>query len=79
MLMVQLMHRSDGWLRMVPDRDNDVTWWKWKFTSGRWQGHYAMVRGDKYQPLAAVSILLRKLASIDLCFERPSKDTYFSD
>ena len=73
----ELLRRDDGWLRIAPDSDGKVVWWKWKITKGKWAGHYAMVRGFVEQHEEALTVLNRKLANIDLGYDRPSRDTYY--
>jgi len=72
-----LLLRDDGWLRIVPDGDQKTVWYKWKFTRGKWSNHYVMVRGEQYQHGLALSLLSKKLAGVDLGYDRPSQDRYY--
>lgn len=68
--------RNDGWLRLVPDCEGQVHW-KWRFTSGRWAGHYVYFLQTVYQTAEeAFAGLARKLDSVDVGGLRPSKDDY---
>lgn len=75
--MRDILLRTDGWLRVVPDENGKVVWYKWKFTRGTWQGHYVMVRGDQYQHGVSLRVLRGKLEHVDLGYARPTKDSYF--
>lgn len=72
-----LLRRDDGWLRVAPDIDGKVVWWKWKITRGKWAGHYVMVRGFVDQQDEAMDVLNRKLANVDLGYDRPTRDSYY--
>lgn len=72
-----ILDREDGWLRIVPDHDQKVLWVKWKYTRGRWRGHYIMVRMGIYEHGLAASMLLRKLNDVDLGQARPTLDSYY--
>lgn len=37
----RLLLTGGGWLRMVPDLEGAI-WCKWRYTSGRWDGHYSL-------------------------------------
>lgn len=77
LLMATLLDRRDGWLRVVPDGDGKVVWWKWKFTTGPFAGHYAMVRGEQDQHTEAMQVLARKLRAIDHGTSKPTRDSYY--
>lgn len=66
--------RTDGWLRMVPDRDSDAVWLKWKFTSARWPNHYVMVRAQSWQMPFAFLELKRKVVEVDQGERAPTLD-----
>lgn len=76
-LLATVLDRDDGWLRVVPDRDAPVVWWKWKFVHGPHAGGYVMVRGAQDQHIEALRVLARKLRSVDVGSLRPTKDTYY--
>lgn len=73
----ELLIRDDGWLRVVPDGDGKVVWWKWKFVRGNHAGCYCMVRGFAHQHEEAMLILCKKLAYVDAGYERPTRDSYY--
>jgi hypothetical protein len=66
----------DGWLRCVPT-DDGVTFLKWKFTSGRWAGHYVMYRQEGENHLQAFGGLLMKVEAVRMGVARPSVDKFY--
>jgi len=76
-LLHTLLCRTDGWLRVVPDGDGKLVWWKWKFTAGKHAGCYAMVRGEQDQHTESLRVLARKLRAIDEGSSRPTRDSYY--
>lgn len=76
-LLATILDRRDGWLRIVPDGDGKVCWFKWKFTTGPWAGFYAMVRGERDQHGESLRVLARKLNDIDGGFSKPTRDSYY--
>lgn len=77
MALLDLLRRDDGWLRVAPDTDGKVVWWKWKITRGKWSGHYVMVRAFVDQHEEAMGVMLRRLQNVDLGYERPTRDSYY--
>lgn len=76
-LLASVLQRDDGWLRIVPDGDGKVIWWKWKFIHGKHAGHYVMVRGEQAQNVESLRVLARKLAQVDRGESRPTRDSYY--
>lgn len=76
-LLATVLCRDDGWLRVVPDGDGKVVWWKWKFTAGHYAGHYVMVRGEQDQHTQSLKLLARKLRSVDHGESKPTRDSYY--
>lgn len=70
--------RSDGWLRLIPDRDNDAVWLKWKFTSRKWPNHYVMVKGHSWQMAFILLELQRKVQEVELGERNPTLDRPYS-
>ena len=69
--------RQDGWLRVVPDYDAARLYWKWKYTAGRYDGHYVMYVGDMGDMNSAVVGLLEKIEKADIGELKPTKDKYY--
>ena len=69
-----LCTRHDGWLRVVPDRDTELVFWKWKFTRGIWSGYYIMVRCMYWEEALAVQLLVDKLLEVDAGYRNPTPD-----
>lgn len=57
----ELVSRDDGWLRIVPQDWGRVTFYKWKFTSGRFDGHYVMWRDTDHDPAASLAGLVCRI------------------
>jgi len=75
----RLFSRADGWLRAVPDFDTGRLYVKWKFTAGRYAGHYVMAVHTLWSFDEAVSTLLDKLDAVDSGARRPTRDNYYGD
>jgi hypothetical protein len=69
-----LLQRDGGWLRVVPRRDEDVVYWKWKYTDGPHMNHYVMVRTSKTEVLLGLRELAHKLDRVDDGVLRPTLD-----
>lgn len=68
--------RGDGWLRIVPALTGEVHW-KWRFTSGRWAGHYVYWAQTKFEgATSAWTGLAGKLDLVDEGQLKPSRDVY---
>lgn len=76
-LLAALLDRRDGWLRVVPDGDGKVVWWKWKFTTGPYAGFYVMVRGEQDRHIESLSTMARKLNAVDVGSSKPTRDSYY--
>lgn len=76
-IMLEIFSGCDGWLRAVPS-DEGTTYWKWKFTTGRWPNHYVMYRQYPFEPLLqALYGLADKVAAVRDGCEKPVKDKYY--
>lgn len=71
-----LVDRADGWLRVVPERDGNSVFIKWKFTHGLWDGHYVLAVTTRFSIAAGFATLLEKLEDVDRGRRRPTKDHY---
>jgi hypothetical protein len=68
--------RGDGWIRIVPALTGEVHW-KWRFTSGKWEGHYIYWCQTKYEGAwSAWTGLAGKLDLVDEGMLKPSRDVY---
>lgn len=77
--LFHLSHRDDGWLRVVPDEDNQTLWLKWKFTRGRWEKHYVMAKVQLERIEEGLQLLVHKLHMIDLGDKKPSVDRLYGE
>lgn len=75
--LATLYCRDDGWLRMVPQDHGKTVYWKWKFTRGRWAGHYIMWRDDEFHPSGSLVGLVAKLGAVDAGEHKPILDQYY--
>jgi hypothetical protein len=71
-----LARRGDGWLRFIPNEDR--IHFKWKFTRGPWEGHYAYVCGYPGSEARMLNALIVQLAAIDGGGVKPAKDRLHS-
>lgn len=71
---VVLALRDDGWLRVSPDGQLDSVYIKWKFTRGRWAGHYVMVRILAYDIDEGLDILVSKVQLVEQGQMKPTRD-----
>ena len=74
-----LLMRDDGWLRLVPAADGKTLYLKWKFSRGKWSGHYVMAVVEVWQWDYGLSLLADKLEAVDLSVKIPTKDTPYDD
>lgn len=78
-VLLRLLGIGGGWVRLVPDEDL-IVWCKWRYTSGRWAGHYSLARWDPQQSdLAdALEALERKVigAMAPVPTHKPTPDRY---
>ena len=77
--LLSLVTREDGWLRIVPGRDTEQVYIKWKFTHGRWTRHYVMAVVQYWQMGYGLSLLVDKLDAVDEGTLKPTLDTPFQD
>lgn len=75
-LLCSLVARDDGWLRVAPDPLDDKLYFKWKFTRGRWAGHYVMSVVRISEVTIGLRLLDIKLTKVESGTFRPSLDTY---
>lgn len=64
--------RDDGYLRLIPDGEGKYIYLKFKYTRGRFIGHYAFVSG---YPDDAAGLLWRLRAQIDSHYNDTVKPT----
>jgi hypothetical protein len=77
--LLSLVTREDGWLRIVPARDSESVYIKWKFSRGPWSRHYVMTVVQYWQMGYGLSLLLDKLEAVDSGSFKPTQDTAYSD
>lgn len=77
--LLSLVTRDDGWLRIVPARDSDSVYIKWKFSRGPWSRHYVMAVVQYWQMGYGLSLLLDKLDAVDSGAFKPTQDTVYSE
>jgi hypothetical protein len=77
--LLSLVTRDDGWLRIVPARDSESVYIKWKFSRGPWSGHYVMTVVQYWQMGYGLALLVDKLDAADEGTFKPTKDTAYSD
>lgn len=74
-VMQALAGRDDGWLRFIPADGGKYLYIKWKFTSGKFEGHYCFVSGHAY---LFAKLLCKLEQQIEDAYDgkvRPTKDT----
>lgn len=74
-----LTARTDGWLRIVPDKNGIALHAKWKFTSSRWPNHYVYYRVDRGHWSEAILGLALKVESVDNGSLKPTFDTWYGE
>lgn len=77
--LLSLVTREDGWLRIVPARDTEQVYIKWKFSRGPWSRHYVMTVVQYWQMGYGLSLLVDKLDAVDEGSFKPTLDTPYSD
>lgn len=78
-VILRLLDSGGGWLRMVPDAEG-IVWCKWRYTCGRWEGCYSLVRWVSTESTLseALEALERKIAGAlaTVPTHKPTKDRY---
>lgn len=74
---LELMARTDGWLRCIPAGEGKVNYFKWKFSSGEHKGKYVMYVGHGQDWTGSILGLAEKLAEVDAGVRRPALDTFY--
>lgn len=69
------MDHDGGWLRIVPQVDAHEVFFKWKFTTGPWAGHYVMSRTMHWQYAYGLEVLRQKVEEVEEGSRRPTRDT----
>lgn len=72
-----LLARTDGWLRCIPAGDGKQNYFKWKFSSGPWAGHYVMYVSAAGDWSGGIIGLADKLIAVDEGRKRPAHDTFY--
>lgn len=72
-----LVHRDDGWLRVIPAGDGKQAYAKWKFTLGKHAGCYVMVTCSEYDVLDILMMLVHQLDKVDAGRHKPTVDKYY--
>lgn len=72
-----LLHRDDGWLRVVPSRDGAPCYAKWKYTHGKHAGCYVMVAVPDWAASSAIWELCKVVHDVDHGNRKPTVDRYF--
>jgi hypothetical protein len=66
--------RDDGYLRYIPDGDLTKLYIKWKWTTGKWIGHYVMSAVDVHEISLGLRLLRSKVTEVDEGRRGPTKD-----
>jgi len=72
-----LLHRDDGWLRVIPPRDGAPCYAKWKFTHGKHAGCYCMVAVPEWAATSAIWELTKVVHDVDHGRRKPTVDKFF--
>lgn len=73
----QLLLRTDGWLRVVPAGEGKLTYFKWKYSSGRHKGKYVMFVAAYTDWCGGLLGLFEKVEEVDLGTRAPAQDTFY--
>ena len=77
--LLSLVTREDGWLRIVPARDSESVYIKWKFTHGPHARCYVMAVVQYWQMGYGLALMVDKLDAVDAGKLKPTLDTPYSD
>jgi hypothetical protein len=72
--IAEMLFRGDGWLRCTAPLDGRSMYVFFKFSIGRWAGHYVVVRVGRTQFERALQLLLQKISLVDSGQLSPSRD-----
>lgn len=65
---------DEGWLRLVSHDHGALTYWKFKFSKGKYAGGYVFYRCDDLDLAGAICGLLRKIEAVYAGTLRPTPD-----
>lgn len=77
-ILQSIIRRDDGWLRVVPQPDEQLLYIKWKFVRGRYRGSYVMSRVRLWELDYGLHLLREKLDDVDRGLRRPTLDSKFT-
>lgn len=77
--MDRIANRGDGWVRIVPKPDDDRIYFKYKFTSGKFERSYVMAVVQLQQFPEGLMLLAHKLYQADEGLLKPTKDKLYED
>ena len=74
-----LMNRTDGWMRVIPQPDDNKIYLKWKYTRGTYEGCYVMAVVQNMQLPDGIMLLCHKVIQADQGLLRPTRDRLYDD
>jgi hypothetical protein len=77
--LLSLVTRDDGWLRIIPSRDSESVYIKWKFSHGTHAGYYVMCVVQYWQMGYGLNLLVDKLEAVEKGTFKPTRDTPYSE
>jgi len=76
-LLQRLANRDDGYLRIIPDKEQSWLYVKWKFNGGPHAGGYAFVSGESHDVVALLWQLQQQIDDIYSGRRRATPDKPF--
>jgi len=74
---VQLLARTDGWLRVIPAGEGKLSYFKWKFSSGEHKGKYVMYVANGADWTDGMLGIYEKIVDVDHGVRKPALDTFY--
>lgn len=74
--MLWFASQMEGYLRYIPDGDQKKVYIKWKWSTGRWSGHYVMSVVDITDIGAGLFFLRRRVQEVEDGYRTPTRDQY---
>ena len=75
-LFALLSERNDGVLKICPTENPMACYSYWRWSRGRWSGHYVCSLSSIYELGTALAVLRQRVEDVEMGNRKPTKDRY---